>query len=55
MSICQAGIGLSPKPGRSRAIARWLRAKWGRFSSQFCQQPESPWTKISGSPSPIST
>ena len=55
MSISQEGIGLEPKPGRSRAIARRPAPKWGRFSSQFCQQPESPWTKSSGSPSPIST
>ena len=55
MSISQRGIGLAPKPGRSSAIARWPRPKWGRFSSQFCQQPEMPWTKTIGSPSPIST
>ena len=54
MSIGQEGIGLAPKPGRSSAIARWVRPKWGRFSSQFCQEPEMPWTKTIGSPSPIS-
>ena len=53
--ISQGGIGLAPKPGRSSAIARWVRAKWGRFSSQFCQQPERPWMKTIGVPSPIST
>ena len=31
------------------------RAKWGMFSSQFCQQPASPWMKTTGGPSPIST
>ena len=53
--ISQGGIGLEPNPGRSSAITRWLRAKWGRFSSQFCQAPERPWTNTSGGPSPIST
>ena len=33
------GIGQEPNPGRSSAITRWRRAKWGMFSSQFCQQP----------------
>ena len=42
---------------RLRAMARWERAKCGRFSSQFCQQPLRPWMKIAGgrSPAPMST
>ena len=45
IEISQSGGGEEPKPGRSSASTRWRRAKWGMFSSQFCQQPPSPWTK----------
>jgi hypothetical protein len=52
---CHCGMGLEPKPGRSRVMTRWVRAKCEMFSSQFCQAPERPWTKTSGGPLPIST
>ena len=39
------GIGEEPKPGRSGATTRWRRARWGMFSSQFCQQPPRPWIR----------
>jgi hypothetical protein len=55
IEMSQGGIGLPPKPGRSTAITRWLRAKCGICSSQLCQAPESPWTRTRGGPEPIST
>ena len=38
------GFAERPNPGRSSAITRWSRARSGRFASQFCQLPPSPWT-----------
>ena len=35
-------------------MQRCVRAKTGRFSSQFCHDPPSPWTNTSGGPSPMS-
>ncbi len=46
------GISERPKPGRSGAITRWLPMKAGRFSSQFCHSPPSPWMNSSGGASP---
>ena len=45
------------EPGRSSASTRCSRAKWGMFSSQFCHEPERPWTKTTGirAPEPSST
>ncbi len=34
-------------------MTRWAFEKWGMFSSQFCHDPERPWTNSSvslGSP-----
>jgi hypothetical protein len=47
IEIFSAGIPDRPKPGRSGATTRWESMNSGRLSSQFCQQPPRPCTKIS--------
>jgi hypothetical protein len=49
-----AGISEPPKPGRSNATTRWSRANTGSCSSQFCHDPDSPWTNTIGGPDPSS-
>src|SRR3954451_17549902 len=41
-----------PNPGRSMAMQRCSRAKYGRFSSHVCQQAPRPWMKTIGAPGP---
>ena len=49
IEISHSGTGEQPNPGRSSARHTMARAKVGDVSSQFCQQPESPWTKTTAS------
>ncbi len=52
--MSSVGIGELPNPGRSTAITRWSPARTGTCSSQLRHEPDRPWTKTSGGPSPMS-